>query len=193
MTIPNIQGEWRGDPYPHVTHIGPLPPMLSLALLQWMETQAPWNPRIASFYEQWEVHIDRTLLPPQLTAVIDPDFVADLESIMFTPLTCEKLALTELTAHKLVAGQTIRIHNDYLESGESHRLVIQFNRGWEDNQGGMLMLFASASADDVRRVLRPFHGSAFAFPISPQSFHAVSTIWSGERYSLVYSFRSGSR
>jgi hypothetical protein len=29
-----------------------------------------------------------------------------------------------------------------------------------------------------------------AFAISPQSFHAVSTIQRGERYTLVYSFQA---
>ena len=72
---------------------------------------------------------------------------------------------------------------------ETYRLLVQLNRGWHDEQGGMLMLFSSASPDDVRRIIRPLHGSAFAFRITPQSFHAVSTVRSGERFTLVYSFR----
>ena len=52
------------------------------------------------------------------------------------------------------------------------------------------MLFGSTRAEDIRRAVRPLHGSVFAFEISPRSFHALSTIQEGERYTLVYSFRS---
>ena len=98
-------------------------------------------------------------------------------------------ALASSAAHKLLAKQTIRIHNDFLDGDERYRLLVQLNRGWTDAQGGMLMLFASGCSTDVRRVLRPVHGSMFAFEISPASYHAVSTVHSGERYTLVYSFK----
>jgi Rps23 Pro-64 3,4-dihydroxylase Tpa1-like proline 4-hydroxylase len=110
----------------------------------------------------------------------------------FQTLAATHLIVTEITAHKLVPGQTIRVHNDYLDNRETHRLLMQFNRGWEDAQGGLLMLFGSASREDVRRILRPVDGSAMAFPISPQSFHAVSTVRHGHRYTLVYSFKAES-
>ena len=80
------------------------------------------------------------------------------------------------------------IHNDFIEEGESHRILIQLNRGWLDEQGGLLMLFGSSSPGDVQRVIRPLHRSAFGFSISDCSYHAVSTIAEGERYTLVYSF-----
>jgi Rps23 Pro-64 3,4-dihydroxylase Tpa1-like proline 4-hydroxylase len=108
---------------------------------------------------------------------------------MIGPLKPGRITLTEITAHKLLARQTIRVHNDFLDGQETYRLLVQLNRGWQDEQGGMLMLFSSVSPDDVRRIIRPLHGSAFAFRITPQSFHAVSTIRSGERFTLVYSFR----
>ena len=109
---------------------------------------------------------------------------------MLVPLGGAPVALTEVTAHKLLPGQTIRVHNDHRPRGETHRLLVQLNRGWDDEQGGLLLLFGSAAADDVRRILRPTHRSATAFEISPKSFHAVSTIRRGERYTLVYSFRA---
>ena len=68
-------------------------------------------------------------------------------------------------------------------------MLVQLNRGWDDANGGILMLFAGSRAEDVERMVRPTHASAVSFEISPTSFHAVSTIHSGERYTLVYSFR----
>ncbi|RUX10175.1 2OG-Fe(II) oxygenase, partial [Mesorhizobium sp. M8A.F.Ca.ET.059.01.1.1] len=105
------------------------------------------------------------------------------------PDSAAGMELVEVTAHRMVVGQTIRIHNDFRPGGETHRILVQLNRGWADDQGGLLMLFGSGDADDVRRVIRPVHGSGLGFSISESSFHAVSTITSGERFTLVYSFR----
>ena len=185
-----IAAEVRANPFPHATHAAPLPATLCSAALSWMESEAPWSLRVASFYEQWELHLAPGVLPRELSPLLSTDTVRYLRSLMFASLTSDRLRLTEVTAHKLLPGQTIRAHNDYLDGGESHRLLLQLNRGWDDAQGGLLMLFASASPEDVRRILRPVHGSAIAFPISPQSFHAVSTIQRGERYTLVYSFKA---
>jgi Rps23 Pro-64 3,4-dihydroxylase Tpa1-like proline 4-hydroxylase len=94
----------------------------------------------------------------------------------------------DLTAHKLIPGQRIRIHNDYIPGEESHRILIQLNRGWNEENGGILMFFASDNASDVQDAFLPTHNTSVAFEISPRSFHAVSAINSGERYTLVISF-----
>jgi Rps23 Pro-64 3,4-dihydroxylase Tpa1-like proline 4-hydroxylase len=188
MTDPVCKADLRADPFLHVTHPALLPATLCGSVLTWMETVAPWKLRIASFYEQWEMHLEGGILPVELRPVLAAETIDHLRSVMLAPLTKTSLTLTEITAHKLVPGQTIRVHNDCLDDGESHRLMIQLNRGWNDAQGGLLMLFGSASPEHVRRILRPAHRSAIAFPISPQSFHAVSTIQHGHRYTLVYSF-----
>lgn len=163
--------------------------VLAKATLTWMECDAPWILRIADFYEQWELHLDRETLPEPLRNLVDPNFVDTLTRQILGPITSTSLVLMDVTAHKLLAGQTIRIHNDYIENGESHRILVQLNRGWRDEQGGLLMLFGSGNAANLKRVIRPLHRSAFGFAISERSFHAVSRIAEGERYTLVYSFR----
>ncbi|HEX5262495.1 MAG TPA: cyclophane-containing peptide 2OG-Fe(II) oxygenase YhhC [Phenylobacterium sp.] len=190
MTVAMLAAEVRETPFAHATHPAPLAEGLCEAALAWMETAAPWRLRVASFYEQWEFHLDPDALPAELGPLLATDTVDHLTRLMFRPLGARGLRLTEVTAHKLLPGQTIRVHNDYLADGETHRLLVQLNRGWADEQGGLLMLFGSASPEDVQRMLRPTHRSAMAFAISPHSFHAVSTIRSGERYTLVYSFQA---
>jgi Rps23 Pro-64 3,4-dihydroxylase Tpa1-like proline 4-hydroxylase len=155
-----------------------------------MEAAAPWRLQIASFYEQWELHLAPGVLPASLSPLLATETIDHLRTLMLAPLAARRVTLTDVTAHKLIPGQTIRIHNDYLADGETHRLLVQLNRGWEDAQGGLLMLFNSACPEDVRRILRPVHRSSVAFPISPRSFHAVSKIRCGERYTLVYSFKA---
>jgi Rps23 Pro-64 3,4-dihydroxylase Tpa1-like proline 4-hydroxylase len=104
-------------------------------------------------------------------------------------LSNDPLILVEANAHKLLPGQTIRVHNDFIGREETHRAIIQVNRDWTESSGGLLMLFSSPSPDDVMRVVRPLHASGAGFEISPASFHAVSKIHAGERYTLVYSFK----
>lgn len=95
-----------------------------------------------------------------------------------------------VVAHKLLEGQRIGVHNDYLSGQESHRLVVQLNHGLSDDDGGFLMLFNSDDPSDISRIMRPVHLSGFAFEISPASFHAVSQIHGGARYSIIYSLRA---
>jgi hypothetical protein len=182
--------ELRFDPFPHAATADVIENDLANAALRWMETDAPWTLRIADFYEQWELHIDAEEPPTSVAPLVAPATVNHLMQTMLRPLAEKDLQLREVTAHKLVPGQTIRIHNDYLEGQESHRLLIQINRNWTNSQGGFLMLFGSANPEDVRRVVRPLHASGFAFAISPRSFHAVSQVRGGERFTLVYSFRA---
>jgi hypothetical protein len=190
MNLAQLESDVRAAPFAHATHVAPLPAELCEAALSWMENTAPWRLRIASFYEQWELHLNPDGLPQALQPLLARDTVEALQRLMLKPFAGGPLKLTEVTAHKLLPGQTIRVHNDHRPRGETHRLLIQLNRGWDDEHGGLLLLFGSAAADDVRRILRPIHRSAMAFEISPRSFHAVSTIQRGERYTLVYSFQA---
>jgi Rps23 Pro-64 3,4-dihydroxylase Tpa1-like proline 4-hydroxylase len=158
-------------------------------VLHWFEHEAAWRLRVESFYEQYELNLHEAGLPATLSDLIAGDTINRLAQRMLAPLTTDGLVLGEANAHKLLRGQTIKIHNDYIEGTETHRVLIQLNRGWSDENGGILMLFSGPNAADVARLIRPLHGSAAAFEISPISFHAVSTILAGERYTLVYSFK----
>lgn len=158
-------------------------------ILQWFERDAPWQLRVESFYEQYELNLQKANPPAALQALIADETIEKLSCRMLGPLTQDHLILTEANAHKLLPGQTIKIHNDYIDGMETHRVLVQLNRNWIDEDGGMLMLFSGPNPDDVARVIRPMHGSATGFEISPTSFHAVSTIRAGARYTLVYSFK----
>lgn len=179
----------RTAPFSHAVCSPLLDEATAEAAIAWFETSAPWKLKVASFYEQYECNLHEADLPQTIAAIVAPEFVLDLSRRMLGPISGEELELTEVNAHKLVAGQTIRIHNDYIGGEETHRVLVQLNRGWDDANGGMLMLFSGPRAEDVARIVRPTHASATSFEISPSSFHAVSTIHSGERFTVVYSFR----
>jgi Rps23 Pro-64 3,4-dihydroxylase Tpa1-like proline 4-hydroxylase len=180
---------YQAKPFPHTVTRQALPASLTDRVLNWFETAAPWRLRIESFYEQYELNLHQIALPEDLVPLIGEDLIKGLIARMLSPLTESRLSLVEANAHKLLPGQTIRIHNDFIGADETHRVLIQVNRNWAEQNGGLLMLFASPSPDDVARLIRPLHGSCLGFEISSVSFHAVSKIHAGERYTLVYSFK----
>ncbi len=178
------------DPFPHLA----IPAILSLAdanrVLAWLQTDAPWRLRVESFYEQYEFSLvseDTSTVASELAGEGMVEAVRTLIREHFA--ISGDLVLVDVSAHKLTTAQTIRIHNDWIGGEETHRVLIQLNDGWSIANGGLLMLFGSRAPEDVRLVIEPTHGSGFAFEISDRSFHAVSTIKSGERFTLVYTFR----
>jgi Rps23 Pro-64 3,4-dihydroxylase Tpa1-like proline 4-hydroxylase len=142
----------------------------------------------ADFYTQYEFDVTDVSLPEEIAFVYDRVFL-DYITERFEELFSVKLAgQVDVTAHKLVKGHTIRLHNDFVPGQETHRLLIQLNRNWTDASGGFLLFFNSSNPEDICRVIRPVHNSSTGFAISPKSNHAVSTVHDGERYTLVYSF-----
>lgn len=157
-------------------------------LLEWLEKYDSWKLVEKDFYEQYEFSFLDVQLPPHLS------FFQQSSSLQIIRAKIEEIFQTRLSskidfnAHKLIAGQRIRIHNDFIPGQETHRLIIQLNRGWSDENGGLLLLFNSGNPSDVHKIISPVHNSAVAFKISPNSNHAVSTVYEGGRFTLVYSF-----
>jgi Rps23 Pro-64 3,4-dihydroxylase Tpa1-like proline 4-hydroxylase len=179
-----------GEPFPHLAIPAILAPAVANRVLAWFQSDAPWRLRVESFYEQYEFSLvseDGSAISRELAGEDVVEAARTLISDHF--MINGDLALIDVSAHKLTPGQTIRIHNDWIGGEETHRVLIQLNDGWSVNHGGLLMLFGSRAPEDVRSVVEPTHGSGFAFAISDRSFHAVSTIKSGERFTLVYTFR----
>jgi Rps23 Pro-64 3,4-dihydroxylase Tpa1-like proline 4-hydroxylase len=194
MTLPDFgDAQVSLTPFPTMKVPAVLPAALAGTLLQWFEGQAPWSLKETDFYEQHEFSLLGTSLPSSLAALTSESFVSSVASGLKDAFSVSgQLELTEVAAHRLQAGQTIRIHNDYLAGDETHRLLIQLNSGWVAENGGLLMLFSGDRPEDVTDIILPRSGSGFAFEISARSYHAVSTIRAGRRYTLVYTFRRAS-
>ncbi len=158
------------------------------AALNWFEDGAPWRLTVADFYEQHEFSLLDSTPPPSVAPLRDSDTLSRMRRDVGLLLAADLSDVVDVTVHKLSQGQRIRIHNDYIPGCETHRLLIQLNRGWSEDQGGMLMLFGGPMPEDLRRIVPPGHRTALGFAISPDSHHAVSAVYSGQRYTLVYSF-----
>lgn len=169
-----------------------LRPELEAALLDWFENSAPWRLVETDFYEQYEFSMLDVTLPEAASSLVDSSNLTQYRMLLEAEFDTMLGQRVDVVAHKLLSGQKIAIHNDYLGGAESHRLTIQLNRGLTDDDGGYFMLFNSFDAEDVHRVLRPVSGSAIGFEIGPNSHHAVSRMHSGYRFTLVMSFYAGS-
>jgi Rps23 Pro-64 3,4-dihydroxylase Tpa1-like proline 4-hydroxylase len=189
--IPSFKGAKASAlPFPHFQVPAILAADEADQVLAWLRTEAPWNLRVESFYEQHEFSLLNTPLGSEVADLVGERFVETARRALMDRFETERhLDLVDVSAHRLTPGQTIRVHNDFIGEEETHRLLIQLNGGWSADRGGLLMLFADERPESVKHIVMPTHGSGFAFEISPKSFHAVSTIRDGERYTLVYTFR----
>ena len=162
---------------------------LSRTMLTWLETDAPWKLVETDFYEQYEFSLWDVEVPRELLVLREPDFLNELKTKVENLFDAVILNDIDVAAHKLIPGQRIRLHNDFIGGETTYRLLIQLNRGCKDEDGGLLFLFNSADPADIHKAFRPMHNDAIGFVVSPTSNHAVSIVNAGERFTLVYSFR----
>jgi hypothetical protein len=158
-------------------------------LLRWLETGAPWRLHHGAFFEQYECHLLGVPAPSGCAALFEPKALNELRHRMEALLETDLTDQIEVVAHKLLPSQGIGIHNDEPhEDRESHRFILQLNPGWSDENGGHLFLFKGKNPLDIHAVVRATHNTGVGFAMSDRSYHAVSDIRHGIRYTVVYSF-----
>ncbi len=184
------QVEVNAEPYLHFSARTVLRNGLEQKVYSWLKTYKEWELVTMDFYTQYEFSLFDAELPMEIAILLSKDTVESLKAFFQNTFTVANLELVGITAHKLVEGHRIGIHNDFLGSEETHRLIIQLNPGWEDERGGFLMLFRSADSEAVAKIVRPLHNTAFGFAISETSLHAVSRVNDFERYTLVYTLKA---
>ncbi|MFT4530271.1 MAG: Rps23 Pro-64 3,4-dihydroxylase Tpa1-like proline 4-hydroxylase [Gammaproteobacteria bacterium] len=158
--------------------------------LAWLEESAPWQLVETDFYEQYEFSLLQQDFPEPIAQLASASTLSHLRQCIASLFNTTLSEKVDVTAHKLIPGQTIRIHNDFIPGEETHRVLIQLNRNWNDDFGGQLMLFSGPQPDQLSKIIPPQSGSIQGFAISPDSHHAVSTVHGGERFTIVYSFFS---
>lgn len=179
-------GKLENMPFPHIVGNHFFDESAIKYLLEWLEKDAPWKHKIASFYEQYEFSFEDVNLPSRLHEIISENFLNEVVAVIEQYFCVRLSRKIDIVAHKLNNGQKIRIHNDYLPGFETHRLLIQLNHGWSDDNGGMLFLFDEAK--NLAKALRPECNTGLFFEISKKSLHAVSPVVCGDRFTLVLSF-----
>ncbi|MDQ1833644.1 cyclophane-containing peptide 2OG-Fe(II) oxygenase YhhC [Massilia scottii] len=189
-----VPGETARAPFPHFFRDGTLPERLAENLLAWMETGARWRLHTASFFEQYELDLTATSMPEECRILFAPETLAAITTRYASAFKRKMSGRASVTAHKLVSGQTIGIHTDEpLGERETHRLLVQLNRGWKPERGGELLLLAGNDIGALHSVIEPAHNRAVGFEMSERSFHAVARVNDWARYTVIFSFWADDR
>lgn len=176
------------NPFPHFLIRSGVKEEDQDSIIEWFEKYAPWNLIESSFYEQYEFSLLQQDFGYPIADFCSDETISYIKNKLSSVFNLSFKDKFEVTAHKLIKGQTIRIHNDFIPGEETHRVLIQFNRGWREEYGGNLMIFAGPNPEDLVKIISPSSGSIQGFAISKKSHHAVSTVHGGERFTIVYSF-----
>ena len=126
-------------------------PDVSQELLDWLEQSSRWNLVTTDFYEQFEFSLLDSCLPKGLSFLCSSPFLTFLGKRVEELFSVKLDKHPNITAHKLIAGQKIRLHNDFIPKGETHRILIQLNRGWNLSKGGLLVFFNSDCSEDIHK------------------------------------------
>jgi len=139
---------------------------------------ADWQHRDGAFYR-----CSLRDVTEHIPAAFQTEVLARMREITGLPLTHRVL----VTAQRMLPGQVIGIHSDRpLVGYEIARLVVQLNKQWQPEHGGVLELFASQESDAVFRV-NPEYNKAFGFLLHADSYHGVTEAIQ-PRQSVVFNF-----
>ncbi|MFM9951816.1 MAG: cyclophane-containing peptide 2OG-Fe(II) oxygenase YhhC [Saprospiraceae bacterium] len=175
-------------PFPHFSSALVFQNDVDSQLFDWFENTNSWSLTNAEFYDQYEFSFFNTEIPTHLQCIISAQTINTIQEKLKSVFDVKHFELVGVTAHKLVHDQRIGIHNDFIGEEETHRLVIHINPNWQDENGGLLVLFNSDKAEDITKIIKPVNNSALGFEISQRSNHAVSKVYNFTRYSIVYTF-----
>ncbi len=118
-----------------------------------------------------------------ISATFQAEMLARMREITGLPLVDRIL----VTVQRMLPGQVIGIHSDRPLLGyEIARLVVQLNRQWQTEHGGVLELFSSPESEAVFSV-NPEYNKAVGFLLHADSYHAVTEV-SQPRQSVVFNF-----
>lgn len=176
-------------PYPHFVASPFYTKQFYDLLLTWLEENSNWRLRTTSFYEQYEYGFSEKKLCEGIEALWDAEVLACIRDRVAQEFNHPISNRISISAHKLISGQHIGIHTDTTDS-ETHRLVVQLNRGRDENSGGNFVVLSGSSPSNVERVFNQKPNSAIGFALGESSYHAVTRVKAGTRFTIIYTFLS---
>jgi hypothetical protein len=180
--------EKRTTPYDHSLLDDVLP--CADALLEWLEQTSRWHEHRQGFYNADVISLDAIEPPHICNALLNHDGRIQLESAASEMFGRTLRLHGPICAHRLTAGQGIGIHTDTpLPGEETHRIVLLLARDRAFQDGGHFVMLSDRVPHSARLIVPLQHNTAIAFRLTSNSYHAVTTIVRGTRFSVVASFR----
>ncbi len=152
-------------------------------LLLWLEGSSGWLHKVEDFYGMdlsASDHCDASAM------LCSRPFLFTLKKLMEQWFDVTLSSKIRIWAHLLRPGNGIGIHND--NTPNEFRFVLQLNSGWEISQGGFTLLIEGKNPHNLKKAVIPASNTALAFRTDAFSYHAVSEVRAGNRYSLVFVF-----
>lgn len=166
------------QPFPYFDVNETFSPELCCSLEALFSLEGEWQHRDGSFYQCSILDVTENI-----SASVKQEVLTRIREITSMPL----VERTLITAQKMQPGQAIGIHSDRPLLGyEILRLVVQFNKAWQSDHGGVLELFASEKGKALAEV-QPEYNKGFVFVLNENSYHGVSKAIQ-PRQSLVFNF-----
>ncbi|SIS90489.1 2OG-Fe(II) oxygenase family protein [Neptunomonas antarctica] len=118
-----------------------------------------------------------------IPATFQTEVLVRMREITGLPLVNRVLVTTQ----RMLPGHVIGLHSDRPLLGyEFVRLVVQLNKEWQPDHGGVLELFSSPESAASFR-LDPEYNAAFGFALHAESYHGVTEV-SQPRQTVVFNF-----
>ena len=181
----------KSAPYPHIVSPQFYTEAFAETLLDWLESQQDWHLKEGILFEQYELGFSRFTHCKEIEGLWDGAVLARLRDAVTPAIGQPVSGRINIHAHKLVPGQFTNIHTDMIPE-ETHRLVVQLNRGRADDSGGNLMLLTGSRPADMSVVFKQTSNSAVGFKLGAESFHAVGRVKEGTRFTVIYTFLADS-
>lgn len=163
-----------------------LEPALAQRALSWLRCTEAWERQEGAFFRHDAFALTPDVVPPDVEEVVSLKTLGSLRAILQSRFGTEVQPFAHVEAHRATARDDIGLHTD--ADVREIRLMLNFNTHWTSGQGGVLQLQDRPDHPCRRVRYRPLHNSATAFRTATDSYHCVSPVQEGERYTLLYRF-----
>ena len=181
-----IRVRWSPAPYSHLRVHPVLEPRLAARLLSWLQGTRAWRREVQSFYWHDSFELIPEVVPLDVEAAVSPETLSALRGILQPRLGVNLRSFAHVEAHRSTARDAVGVHAD--AAVDEVRLVVNLNPGWTASRGGLLSL-QDRPVQPLHCVsYLPLHNSATAFRTTAGSYHQVSPVREGRRYTVLYRF-----
>jgi Rps23 Pro-64 3,4-dihydroxylase Tpa1-like proline 4-hydroxylase len=179
----------KTDPYLHVVSPRFYTEQFADTLLGWLETESNWALNESMRYEQYELGFSGFTNCRDIQGLWDGGVLRRIRDGVTRAIGFPVSSRINISAHKMFPGQQTYIHTDKVPH-ETHRIVVTLNRGRPPDSGGNLVLLSGSKPADMAVVFKQISNSAVCFGLDSKSFHAVSRVKAGTRFTIIYTFLS---
>ena len=179
----------RTDPYLHILSPRFYTETFAETLLAWLENESHWSLNESMGYQQYELGFSRFTHCKEIAGLWDGRVLAHIRDGAHRAFGLPVSGRINISAHKMLPGQQGYIHTDKVPH-ETHRVVVPLNRGRGADWGGNLVLLSGSKPADMSVVFKQTSNSAVGFGLGPKSYHAISRVKTGTRFTVIYTFFS---